>query len=101
MNNVSIIQSTKSKFNTNLEHIVIIIMAKHDSKITWIMWFTLRFLCFFSHQYFGRKLRSKGLAQEDYDWKKIEPKINIKTWFKSISIKFEPYKCKNKCTSKI
>ena len=47
-------------------------------------------LCvFFSNQYFGRKFRSKGLAQEDYDWKMIEPKINTKTWFKSRSIKFE------------
>ena len=33
---------------------------------------------FFSNQYFARKLRSKGLAQEDYDWKMIEPKITQK-----------------------
>ena len=26
----------KSKFNTNLEHNVTIIMTKHDSKTTWI-----------------------------------------------------------------
>ena len=32
--------------------------------------------CFFSNQYFGRKSRSKGSAQEDYDWKMIEPKIH-------------------------
>ena len=50
----------------------------------------LDFLCFFSNQYFGRKFRSKGLAQEYYHWKMIEPKINKKTWFKSRSIKFEP-----------
>ena len=61
-------------------------MTKHDSKTKWIKWFTLRF---FSNQYFGRKFRSKGSAQEDYDWKMIEPKINTKTWFKSRSIKFE------------
>ena len=61
----------KSKFNTNLEHNVTIIMIKHDSKTTWNKWFTLRFLCyFFSNQYFGRKFRSKGSAQEDYDWKR-------------------------------
>ena len=34
--------------------------------------------------------RSKGSAQEYYDWKMIEPKINTKTWFKSRSTKFEP-----------
>ena len=39
----------------------------------------LDFLCFFSNQYFGRKFRSKGSAQEDYDSKMIEPKINTKT----------------------
>ena len=61
----------------------------------------LDFCVFFSNQYFVRKLRSKGLSQEDYDWKMIEPKINTKTWSKSRSIKFEPYKCKNKCRSKI
>jgi len=44
--NVSRNQSTKSKFNTNLEHNVTIIMTKHDSKTTWNKWFTLRFLCF-------------------------------------------------------
>ena len=65
-------------------------MTKHDSKTTWIKWFTLRFLCFFSNQYFGKKFRSKGSAQEYYDWKMIESKINTKTWFKSRSIKFEP-----------
>ena len=47
----------------------------------------LHFYVFFN-QYFGRKLRSKGLAQEDFDWKMIEPKINTKTWLKSRSIKF-------------
>jgi len=26
--------------------------------------------CVFSNKYFGRKFRSKGSAQEDYDWKK-------------------------------
>ena len=79
------------KFNTNLEHNVTITKTKHDSKTTWIKWFTLIFLSFFlSNQYFGRKFRSKGLAQEDYEWKMIEPKINRKTWFKSRSIKFEP-----------
>ena len=46
--------------------------------------------CIFFNQYFGRKFRSKGLAQEYYDWKMIEPKINTKTWFKSRSSKFEP-----------
>ena len=50
----------------------------------------LDFCVFFPNQYFGRKFRSKGLAQEYYDWKMIEPKINTKTWFKSRSIKFEP-----------
>ena len=45
--NVSRIQSTKSKFNTNLKHNVTIIMTKHDSKTIWNKWFTLRFLCFF------------------------------------------------------
>jgi len=50
----------------------------------------LGFCVFFSNQYFGWKFRSKGSAQEDYDWKMIEPKINTKPWFKSISIKFEP-----------
>jgi len=50
----------------------------------------LDFCVSFSNRYFSRKLRSKGLAQEEYDWKKIEPKINTKTWFKSRSIKFEP-----------
>ena len=64
-------------------------MTKHDSKTTWIKWFTLRF-CVFFNQYFGRKFRSKGSAQEDYDYKMIEPKINTKSWFKSRSIKFEP-----------
>ena len=98
--NLSRIQSTKSKFNANLEHNVTIIMIKHDFKTTWIKWLTLRFLCFFN-EYFGRKFKSKGLAQEDYDCKMIEPKINTKIWFKSISIKFEPLKCKNKCRSKI
>ena len=34
--NISRIQSTKSKFNTNLEHNVTITMTKHDSKTTWI-----------------------------------------------------------------
>lgn len=29
----------------------------------------LDFCVFFSNQYFGRKFRSKGSAQEDYDWK--------------------------------
>ena len=48
----------------------------------------LDFCVFFSNQYFGRNVRSKGSAQEDYDWKMIEPKINTKTWFKSRSIKF-------------
>jgi len=77
-------------------------MTKHDSKTTWIKWFILRFFVFFSsNQYFGIKFRSKGSAQEDYDSKMIEPKINTKTWFKSRSIKFEPQKCKNKCRSKI
>ena len=57
--NISRTQSTKSKFNTNLEHNVTIIMAKHDSKTTLFKWFTLRFLCFSSNQYFGRKFRSK------------------------------------------
>jgi len=38
----------------------------------------LDFCVFFSNQYFARKLRSKGSTQEDYDWKMIEPKINIK-----------------------
>ena len=46
--------------------------------------------CIFFNQYFGRKFRSIGSAQEDYDWKMIEPKINTKTWIKSRSIKFEP-----------
>ena len=32
--NVSRNQSTKSKFNTNLEHNVTIIMTKHDSMTT-------------------------------------------------------------------
>ena len=50
----------------------------------------LDFCVFFSNQYFEIKLRSKGSAQEYYDWKMIEPKINTKTWFKNISIKFEP-----------
>jgi len=50
----------------------------------------LDFCVFISNQYFVRKLRSKGLAQEHYEWKKIEPKINRKTWFKSRYIKFEP-----------
>ena len=45
---------------------------------------------FFSNQYFGTKFRSKGSAQEYYEWKMIEPKINTKTWFKSRSTKFEP-----------
>ena len=57
--------------------------------------------CVFLNQYFGRKFRSKGSTQEYYEWEKIEPKINTKTWFKSRSTKFEPYKCKNKCRSKI
>ena len=48
----------------------------------------LDFCVFFSNQYFVIKLRSKVLAQEDYDWKRIEPKINTKTWFKSRFIKF-------------
>jgi len=61
----------------------------------------LDFFVFFSNQYFGRKFRSKGLAQEDYEWKMIEPKINRKTWFKSRSIKFEPLKSKSKCRSRI
>ena len=52
--------------------------------------FHLDFCVFVSNQYFGRKFRSKGSTQEDYDWKMIEPKINTKTWFKSRSIKFEP-----------
>ena len=50
----------------------------------------LDFCVFFSNQYFEIKHRSKGSAQEDYDWKMIEPKINTKTWFKSRSTKFEP-----------
>ena len=50
----------------------------------------LDFCVLFSNQYFRRKFRSKGSAQEDYDWKMIEPKINTITWFKSRSIKFEP-----------
>ena len=50
----------------------------------------LDFCIFFSNQYFARKLRSKGFAQEYYDLKMIEPKINTKTWFNSRSIKFEP-----------
>ena len=50
----------------------------------------LDFCVFFSNQYFGRKLRSKGSAQEYYEWKMIEPKINTKTRFKSRSTKFEP-----------
>jgi len=50
----------------------------------------LDFCVFFSNQYFGRKFRSKGSEQDDYDWKMIEPKINTKTWFKSWSMKFEP-----------
>ena len=50
----------------------------------------LDFCVFFSNQYFGRKFSSKGSAQEDDDWKMIEPKINTKTWFKSRSTKFEP-----------
>ena len=49
----------------------------------------LDFCVFFSNQYFGRKFRSKGLAQEDYEWKMIEPKINRKKWFNNRSIKFE------------
>ena len=49
----------------------------------------LDFFVFSSNQYFARRLRSKVSAQEDYDWKMIEPKINTKTWFKSRSIKFE------------
>jgi len=66
-------------------------MTKHDSKTTWMKWFTLIFFCvFFSTQYFARKLIFKGSAQEDYDSKMIEPKINTKTWFKSIFIKFKP-----------
>jgi len=65
-------------------------MTKHDSKTTWIKWFTIDFCVFFSKQYFARKLRSKVLAQEYYDWKMIEPKINTKTWFKIRSIKLEP-----------
>ena len=36
LTNVSRIQSTKSKFNMNLEHNETIIMTKHDSKTTWI-----------------------------------------------------------------
>jgi len=43
-------------------------MTKHNSKTTWIKWFTLRFLCFFSNQYFGIKFISKGSAQEYYEW---------------------------------
>ena len=39
----------------------------------------LDFSVFFSNQYFGRKFRYKGSAQEDYDLKMIEPKINNKT----------------------
>ena len=50
----------------------------------------LDFCVFFSNQYFGRKFRSKGSAQEYYEWKMIEPKINTKTWFKSRSTKCEP-----------
>ena len=42
-----------------------------------------------SNQYFGRKFICKGSAQEDYDLKMIEPKINPKTRFKSRSINFE------------
>ena len=38
----------------------------------------LDFCVFFSNQHFARKLRSKGLSKEYYDWKKIEPKINKK-----------------------
>ena len=53
-----------------------IITTKHDSKTTWIKLFILRF--FFSNQYFGKKFRSKGSAQEYYDLKMIEPKINTK-----------------------
>ena len=50
----------------------------------------LDFCVFFSNQYFGINFISKGWAQEYYDWKMIEPKINAKAWFKSRSIKFEP-----------
>ena len=50
----------------------------------------LDFCVLFSNQYFARKLRYKDSAQEYYDWKMIELKINTKTWFKSRSIKFEP-----------
>ena len=50
----------------------------------------LDFCVFFLINIFGRKFRSIGSAQEGYDWKMIEPKINTKTWFKSRSIKFEP-----------
>ena len=50
----------------------------------------LDFCVFFSNQYFGRKFRSKGSAQEYYEWKLIELKINTKTRFKSRYTKFEP-----------
>ena len=38
----------------------------------------LDFFVVFYNQYFGRKFRSKGLAQEDYDWKMIELKSTQK-----------------------
>ena len=50
----------------------------------------LDFCVLFSNQYFGRKFRSKGSAQEYYECKLIEPKINTKTRFKSRSTKFGP-----------
>ena len=51
----------KSKFNTNLEHNVTIIMTKHGLSDLHLDF------CFFSNQYFGRKFISKGSAQEDND----------------------------------
>ena len=50
----------------------------------------LDFCAFFLINIFGRKFRSKGSAQEYYEWKFIEPKINTKTRFNSRSTKVEP-----------
>ena len=65
-------------------------MTKHDFKTTILSDLHLDFCVFFSNKYFWIKFRSKGLAQEYYEWRMVEPKINTKTWFKSRSIKFEP-----------
>ena len=69
--NVSIIQSTKSKFNINLEYNVTIIMTKHDSKTTWNKWFTLRFLCFFF---------LINILEENLDLKVQHKKIMTEKW---------------------